>query len=151
MRARPITLVLGTAAGACLAAGLTSLAISPVANATCVTDIVLGMQICGFDDTVTTLGHYSDVAAGDPTDHWNAMVLQGPGFTDVLTSGYDPSDGLAGVSGLSDIPASVLEGTTGVTVNTFIDSTDPALDSTFTIPFMDPLVGVWDFFLPLCF
>ena len=150
MRARPITLVLGTAAGACLAAGLTSLATSPVANATCVTDI-LGMQICGFDYFVTTLGQYSDIAAADPADHWNAMVLQGPGFTDVLTSGYDPSDGLAGVSGLSDIPASVLEGTAGVTVNTFIDSTDPALDSTFTIPFMDPIVSVWDFFLPLGF
>ena len=150
MSARGKTLIIGTAAGAFLAAGLTSLATSPVANATCVTDI-LGMQICGFDDTITTLGHYSDVAAADPPDHWNAMVLQGPGFTDVLTSGSDPSDGLAGVSGLSDIPASVLEGTAGVTVNTFIDSTDPALDSTFTIPFMDPIVSVWDFFLPLGF
>jgi hypothetical protein len=150
MSARGITLVIGTAAGAFLAAGLTSLANTPVANASCVTDI-LGMQICGFDDTVTTLGQYTDVAAADPADDWNAMVLQGPGFTDVLTSGSDPSDGLAGVSGLSDIPASVLEGTTGVTVNTFIDSADPALDSSFTIPFMDPIVGVWDFFLPLGF
>jgi hypothetical protein len=150
MSARGITLVIGTAAGAFLAAGLTSLATTPVANATCVTDI-LGMQICGFDDSVTTLGQYSDVAAADPADDWNAMVLQGPGFADVLTSGSDPSDGLAGVSGLSDIPASVLEGTAGVTVNTFIDSADPALDSTFTIPFMDPIVGVWDFFLPLGF
>jgi hypothetical protein len=141
---------LGTTAGAFLAAGLSSLATTPVANATCVTD-VLGMQICGFDDTVTSLGHFSDVAAADPADDWNAMVLQGPGFTDVLTSGSDPSDGLAGVSGLSDIPASVLEGTSGVTVNTFIDSADPALDSTFTIPFMDPIVSVWDFFLPLGF
>jgi hypothetical protein len=150
MNGRGITLVLGTAAGAFLAAGLTSLATSPVANATCVEDVFF-QQICGFDDTVTTLGQYSDVAAADPTYNWDAMVLQGPGFTDVLTSGYDPSDGLAGVSGLSDIPASVLEGTTGVTVNTFIDSTDPALDSTFTIPFTDPIVGVWDFFLPLGF
>jgi hypothetical protein len=141
---------LGTAAGAFLAAGLSSLATTPVANATCVTD-VLGVQICGFDDNVMTLGQFSDVAAADPADDWNAMVLQGPGFTDVLTSGSDPSDGLAGVSGLSDIPASVLEGTAGVTVNTFIDSADPALDSTFTIPFMDPIVGVWDFFLPLGF
>lgn len=141
---------LGTAAGAFLAAGLSSLATTPVANATCVTD-VLGMQICGFDDSVTTLGQFSDVAAADPADNWNAMVLEGPGFTDVLTSGSDPSDGLAGVSGLSDIPASVLEGTAGVTVNTFIDSADPALDSTFTIPFMDPIVGIWDFFLPLGF
>jgi len=45
----------------------------------------------------------------------------------------------------------VLEGTAGVTVNTFIDTSDPALDSSFTIPFMDPLVSVWDFFLPLGF
>ncbi len=141
---------LGTAAGAFLAAGLTSLAASPVANATCVEDVFF-VQICGFDDAVTTLGPYSDVAAADPTYNWDAMALQGPGFTDVLTSGYDPSDGLAGVSGLSDIPASVLEGTTGVTVNTFTDTMDPALDSTFTIPFMDPIIGVWDFFLPLGF
>ena len=55
MSARPITLVLGTAAGAILAAGLTSLATSPVAHATCVEDVFF-MQICGFDDTVTTLG-----------------------------------------------------------------------------------------------
>jgi hypothetical protein len=152
MSARPITLVLGTAAGAILAAGLTSLATSPVAHATCVEDVFF-MQICGFDDTVTTLGQFSDVAAADPTYDWNAMVLQGPGFTDVLTSGNDPTDGLAGVSGLSGIPASVLEGTAGMTVNTFIDPTDPALASalSFTIPFMDPLVSVWDYFLPLGF
>jgi hypothetical protein len=150
MSARLMTPVLGIAAGAFLAAGLTSMATSPVANATCVEDVFF-QQICGFDDTVTPLGSYSDVAAADPTYDWNAMVLQGPGFTDVLTSGYDPSDGLAGVSGLSDIPASVLEGTAGVTVNTFIDTSDPAMDSSFTIPFMDPLVSVWDFFLPLGF
>jgi hypothetical protein len=152
MSTRLMTLVLGTAAGAFLAAGLTSLATSPVANATCVTDI-LGMQICGFDDFVTTLGQYSDVAAADPADDWNAMVLQGPGFTDVLTSGNDPSDGLATLPGLSDISSSVLEGMSGMTVNTFIDPSDPALDSafSFTLPFTDPLVGVWDFFLPLGF
>jgi hypothetical protein len=152
MSTRLMTLVLGTAAGAFLAAGLTSLATSPVANATCEVDVFL-MDICTFDDTVTTLGHYSDVAAADPMYDWNAMVLQGPGFTDVLTSGNDPSDGLAGVSGLSDIPASVLEGMSGVTVNTLIDPSDPALasDLTFIIPFMDPLVSVWDFFLPLGF
>ena len=150
MSARLMTLVLGTAAGALLAAGLTSLATSPVANATCEVDVFL-MDICGFDDHITALGQYSDVAAADPMYDWNAMVLQGPGFTDVLTSGTDPTDGLATVPGLSDISSSVLEGTAGVTVNTFIDASDPALDSSFTIPFMDPLVSVWDFFLPLGF
>lgn len=150
MSARLMTLVLSTAAGAFLTAGLTSLATSPVANATCEVD-VLGMDICSFDDHVTTLGHFSDVAAADPMYDWNAMVLQGTGFTDVLTSGNDPSDGLATVAGLSGISSSVLEGTAGVTVNTFIDASNPALDSSFTIPFMDPLVSVWDFFLPLGF
>ena len=150
MSARLTTLVLGTAAGAFLAAGLTSLATSPVANATCEVDVFL-MDICSFDDHITALGQYSDVAAADPLYDWNAMVLQGPGFTDVLTSGNDPTDGLATVPGLSDISSSVLEGTAGVTVNTFIDTSDPALDSSFTIPFMDPLVSVWDFFLPLGF
>jgi hypothetical protein len=152
MNGRGITLVLGTAAGAFLAAGLTSLATLPVANATCEVDVFL-MDICSFDDHITTLGSYTDVAAADPADDWNATVLQGPGFTDVLTSGSDPSDGLATVPGLSDISSSVLEGTAGVTVNTFIDPSDPALESmlSFTIPFMDPLVSVWDFFLPLGF
>jgi hypothetical protein len=144
---------LGTAAGAFLAAGLSSLATTPVANATCMTD-VLGMQICGFDDTVTTLGQFSDVAAADPADDWNAMVLQGPGFADVLVSGNDPTAAasfIASDPGLSDIPASALDGTAGVTTNTFIDAADSALDSSFTIPFMDPIVSVWDFFLPLGF
>jgi hypothetical protein len=150
MSARLMTLVLGTAAGAFLTAGLTSLATSPVANATCEVDVFL-MDICNFDDQITTLGPFTDVAATDPAYNWDAMVLQGPGFTDVLTSGYDPTDGLATVPGLSDISSSVLEGTAGVTVNTFIDTSDPALDSAFTIPFTDPLIDVWTFFLPLGF
>jgi hypothetical protein len=32
----------------------------------------------------------------------------------------------------------------GVTVNTFFDSMDPALDSSFIIPFTDPLAPLWD-------
>ena len=33
----------------------------------------------------------------------------------------------------------------GVTVNTFTDSMDPALNSSFIIPFTDPLAPLWDF------
>ena len=39
----------------------------------------------------------------------------------------------------------------GVTVNTFIDSMDPALDSSFTIPFTDPLAQLWDFLVANAF
>jgi hypothetical protein len=117
------------------------------------------MQICDFDDSVTTLGKFTDIAAADPAHDWNAMVLQGPGFADVLVSGNDPTAAASFVAsdptdlGLSGITPSVLDGVAGVTTNTFIDPSDPALASalTFTIPFMDPIVSVWDYFLPLGF
>ena len=35
-------------------------------------------------------------------------------------------------------------GMAGVTVNTFVDTMNPALDSSFTIPFADPLAGLWE-------
>ena len=72
------------------------------------------------------------------------MILNIPslGITDVLTSGNDPSDALAGLG--VTLPDDTGIGMAGVTVNTFIDSMDPALNSTFTIPFTDPLAGLWD-------
>jgi hypothetical protein len=59
-----------------------------------------------------------------------------------LTSGMDPADNLAtlGVT----LPDDVGAGMTGVSVNTFVDTMDPALDNSFTIPFTDPLAGLWD-------
>jgi hypothetical protein len=149
MSARGITLVIGTAAGAFLAAGLTSLATLPVAYADDGDGITIANPaadpdfIFATDPLLKDLG-ITDIGAADPGENYEAMVLQIPssGITDVLTSGTDPSDQLAGV--VSGLPDDVGVGMSGVTVNTFIDSMDPALDSSFIIPFTDPLAGLWD-------
>jgi hypothetical protein len=153
MSARLMTLVLGTAAGAFLAAGLTSLATLPVAHAD---DDGNGITISpaadtGFEDHITTIGGITDIAAADPDTHFEAMVLEIPslGITDVLTSGIDPTDSLATL--VSGQPVDVTTGTVDITVNTFTDTMDPALDSSFTIPFTDPLWDIWVTFLPLGF
>jgi hypothetical protein len=154
MNGRGITLVLGTVAGAFLAAGLTTLATLPVAHA----DDGDGITISNppspdpdFMDHITNLGPFIDIAAADPTTHFEAMVLEIPslGITDVLTSGIDPSDTLATL--VSGQPIDVTAGTVDVTVNTFTDTMDPALDSSFTIPFTDPLWDIWVALLPLGF
>jgi hypothetical protein len=147
MSARPITLVLGTAAGAFLAAGLIPLATSPVAHAVCVPDDSMG---CDPDFIFTTdplfkLFGVTDVEAADPDNNFEGMVVHIPslGITDVLTSGNDPSDALAGLG--TALPDDTGIGMAGVTVNTFTDSMDPALNSSFTIPFEDPVAQLWIF------
>jgi hypothetical protein len=153
-----MTLVLGTAAGAFLAAGLIPFATSPVANAD-----DGGMTIAdpaSFDpasfsaaadpdfisatDPLLKLFGITDIGAADPDDNFEGMILNIPslGITDVLTSGADPSDSLAGL-GVA-LPGDVGEGMANVSVNTFVDAMDPALDNSFTIPFTDPLAGLWD-------
>ena len=147
MSARPITLVLGTAAGAFLAAGLIPLATSPVAHA-CIDDALASGCDPDFGhatDTLLKLFGVTDVGAADPDNNFEAMVLTipGTGITDVLTSGTDPSESLTSFGAT----ASEALGMTGVTVNTFTDTMDPALDPlySFTIPFTDPLAQLWDF------
>ena len=73
------------------------------------------------------------------------MVINIPslGISDVLTSGIDPSDHLALVDPGLGLAPDVTAGTVDVTVNTFTDTMDPALDSSFTIPFTDPLWDIW--------
>jgi hypothetical protein len=147
MRARPITLVLGSAAGAFLAAGLIPLATSPVAHAICAPDDSLGCDpdfISANDPLLKLLG-VTDIGAADPDNSFEGMIINIPslGITDVLTSGNDPSDALAGLG--VTVPDNIAGGMTGVTVNTFTDSMDPLLNSTFTIPFTDPLAQLWDF------
>jgi hypothetical protein len=146
MSPRPITLVLGTAAGAFLAAGLIPLATSPVAHAD-PDDVSVGADkdfISATDPLLKMLG-VTDVGAADPSDGYDAMVLTipGTGITDVLTSGADPSEAL------TQFGATATEalGTAGITVNTFTDTMNPALDPllSFTIPFTDPLASLWDF------
>ena len=139
-----MTLVLGTAAGAFLAAGLIPLATATSARADA-DDISPGADtdfIFATDKLLALFG-VNDVGFADPDDNFEAMTLNIPslGITDVLTSGNDPSDSLAAFG----VPDDIAVGTAGVTVNTFTDSMDPALNSSFIIPFTDPLAQLWDF------
>jgi hypothetical protein len=158
MNGRGITLALGTAAGAFLAAGFISLATSPVSHADDDGDGITISNPPGADPDfmsgpLQNLGLFTDQGFADPDEHFEAMVLQIPSLhiTDVLTSGIDPSDHLALVDPGLGLPADVTAGTVDVTVNTFTDTTDSALDSSFTIPFTDPLWDIWVALLPLGF
>jgi hypothetical protein len=146
-----MTLVLGTAAGAVLAAGLIPLATSPVAHAICAPDDSMGCDpdFISATDQLLKLFGVTDIGAADPADNFEAMVLTipGTGITDVLTSGTDPSGVLAGLGGA---PADTAIGMAGVTVNTFIDPS-LGIDSSFTIPFTDPLAQLWDFLVANAF
>jgi hypothetical protein len=146
MSARPITLVLGTAAGALCAAGLIPLATSPVAHA-CVDD-ALGCDTDFSSATYPLLKMFgiTEIGVADPDDNFEGMILNIPslGITDVLTSGNDPSDLLATLG--IPIPDDTGVGTAGITVNTFVDTMNPSLDPlfSFTIPFTDPIASLWD-------
>lgn len=157
MSARRMTLVLGTAAGAFLAAGLTSLATLPVAHADDGDGITIANPPGPDSDfllgPLQNFGLFTDQGFADPDEHFEAMVINLPhmGISDVLTSGIDPSDHLALVDPGLGLAPDVTAGTVDVTVNTFTDTMDPALDSSFTIPFTDPLWDIWVALLPLGF
>ena len=71
MNARSITLVLGTAAGAFLAAGLIPLATSPVAHAICVDDTVgCDPDFIFATDPLFKLFGITDIGAADPDDNF---------------------------------------------------------------------------------
>lgn len=145
MSTRPITLVLGTAAGAFLAAGLIPLATSPVAHAICAPDDSMGCDpdFVSATDSLFKLFGVTDIGVADPGDNFEAMVVTFPslpGVMDVLTSGTDPGDELTTLG----VPDDIAGGMTGVTVNTFIDPS-LGIDNSFTIPFTDPLAQLWDF------
>lgn len=143
MSSRMVTVALGTAAGAFLAAGLIPLAAAGSARADA-DDVspAVDTDFISATDKLFALFGINDVGFADPDDNFEAMVLNIPSLhiTDVLTSGADPSDSLAAFG----VPDDIAVGTAGVTVNTFTDSMDPLLNSTFTIPFTDPLAGLWD-------
>jgi hypothetical protein len=156
MSTRRMTLVLGPAAGALLAAGLIPLATSPVANAddggVTIADpasfdpaIIIPAPDSGFisaTDPLFALFGITDIGAANPGEDFEAMILQIPslGITDVLTSGDEATNDLMQFG----VPDDIGLGTAGVTVNTFIDTMNPALDSSFTIPFEDPIAGLWE-------
>ncbi|MBO0865609.1 MAG: hypothetical protein J2P16_11125 [Mycobacterium sp.] len=141
---RKMLTALGAATGAFLTAGLISLATGPVAHAA-PDDISPGADTDFISATDKLLGLFgiNEVGVADPDDNFVAMVLNIPSLhiTDVLTSGTDPSDALTTLG----VPADIAGGMAGVTVNTFVDTMNPALDSSFTIPFTDPIAPLWDF------
>ena len=159
MSARRMTLVLGTAAAGLLAAGLIPLATIPVANADDGGITLAGLAdpasfdpaliipgpdsgfISATDPLLAMLG-VTDIGAANPGEDFEAMILQIPslGITDVLTSGDEAANDLAQFGGPDDIGL----GMANVTVNTFTDTMDPLLNSSFTIPFEDPISGLWD-------
>jgi hypothetical protein len=158
-----MTLVLGTAAGAFLAAGLTSLATPPLAHADDGDALTLATLVdpASFDpamfipaadpapdgfifatDPLFALFGITDIGAANPGQDFEAMILEIPklGITDVLTSGTETTNDLLQFG----VPDDIGLGMANVTVNTFTDSMDPLLNSSFTIPFEDPLAGLWD-------
>lgn len=142
MNGRDVTLTLATAAGALAAAGIISLTASAVASADGDDPSPVDTDFISHTDN---FGFFTDTVAADPDDHFDAMVFQIPalGITDVLTSGADPSDSLGlGAAG---------EGVAGETVNTYLNTMDPALDSTFALPFTDPLAQLFTDFIPFGF
>jgi hypothetical protein len=145
MSARRMTLVLGTAAGAFLAAGLIPLATSPVAHAVCGSDDSVGcdLDFSSAHDSLLKLFGVTDIGAADPDNNFEGMILHFGNITDVLTSGQDNSDLLAGLG--VTLPDSTGIGEAGETVNTFIDASNPMLNSSFELPFTDPLAQLWDF------
>jgi hypothetical protein len=147
MSARGFSLVVGAAAGAFLAAGFIPLATAASAQADS-DDIIPGVDTDFMSGPLQDFGLFTDQSFADPDDgEFVATVIQSQplGFTDILTSGADPSDGVGfGASGI---------GMAGETINTFIDPSDPALDSmlSFTLPFTDPLAQLFTDLLPLGF
>lgn len=132
---------LGVAAGAFLTAGL--LTTTPLAHADG-DDVSPGVDTDFISNTTNFFGLLSDTVAADPDDHeFVANVLTTPLFTDILTSGADPSDSLGfGSTGV---------GVAGETVNTFESTMFPFLDSTIALPFTDPLAEIFTALIPFGF
>jgi hypothetical protein len=130
------------ATGAVLAAGLIPLTTSAPARADG-DDVSPGADTDFLSNTMN-FGLFTDTAAADPDDHeFVANVISNPFFTDILTSGADPSDSLGfGTAGI---------GVAGETVNTFESTMFPFLDSTFTLPFTDPLAELFTALIPFGF
>jgi hypothetical protein len=97
-----------------------------------------------FISSTMNFGLFSITAAADPDDNeFVAVVFSTPFFTDILTSGTDPSDTLGfGAAGT---------GVAGRTVNTFESPILPFLDSSFAIPVTDPFAALFTAFVPFGF
>jgi hypothetical protein len=136
---------LGAAAGAFVAVGLIPLFTAAAAHADG-EDLspAADPNFISATDPLLSLFGVTEIGAADPGENFEGMILSIPslGITDVLTSGNDPADMLDGL-GVA-LPDDSGIGMAGVTVNTFVDTMDPALNGSFTIPFTDPLASLWD-------
>ena len=145
MSARGFSLVLSAAAGAFLAAGLIPLATAASARADG-DDITPGVDTDFMSGPLQDFGLFTNQSFADPDDgEFVATVIQSEpfGFTDIVTSGADPSGGVGfGAAGI---------GEAGETVNTFVDSMNPMLNSTFELPFTDPLAQIFTDFIQFGF
>jgi hypothetical protein len=95
----------------------------------------------GFISSTHHIGKLTLISAADPDDdHYVAMVISTPRFTNVLTSGTDPEDNLG--FGVASI------GVAGHTVDTF---TSKNLNFSFAIPVTDPLAPLFTLLVRLGF
>jgi hypothetical protein len=94
-----------------------------------------------FISHTTNFGLFTNTAAADPDDHeFVATVFSSSLFTDILTSGADPSGSLGfGQTGV---------GVPGQTVNTLVSPVFPFLDSTIAIPITDPFAALFTALIP---
>src|SRR5574337_1113897 len=144
MSGRRISLVVSTAASAFLAAGLVPSATIAVAHAD--GDDSSPSADMDFISHTDNFGLFTDTAAADPGDNeFVANIISSPLFTDVLTSGADPSGSLA----LLGAPDDTAIGVAGETVNTFQSLMFPFLDSAFTLPFTDPIAEIFTALIPV--
>ncbi|ODR14696.1 hypothetical protein AWC26_09380 [Mycobacterium shimoidei] len=101
--------------------------------------LTLAVDDPDFVSSVRDLGLFTLVSAGDPDDNFVAVVFSTPLFIDVLTSGDDPENNLADFG----VPGDIGIGMAGETINTFQSEMFPFLNSTFSIPFEDPLADLF--------
>ncbi|OSC39892.1 hypothetical protein B8W66_15495 [Mycobacterium decipiens] len=106
-----------------------ALGLSPVTNPV-PSDPTLESQTTNFGlFTITSLADTAD-------DNFVATIFSSPLFTNTLTSGFEPTTGL---------------GAPGQTVNTFQSPVFPFLNSSFALPFTDPVAPLFIALLPLGF
>lgn len=94
--------------------------------------------------TIGFFGLFSNSSFADPDDNnFVATVFTTPFFSDILTSGADPSGSVGfGAAGV---------GVAGETVNTIESPVFPFLDTTIALPVTDPLASIFTMFLPFGF
>ena len=114
---------------------------SPTVSRPAATVSTSAVEDPGFISSTHHIGKLTLISAADPDDdHYVAMVISTPFFTNVLTSGTDPEDNLG--FGAASI------GFAGHTVDTF---TSQAVNFSVAIPVTDPLAPLFTLLVRLGF